>query len=87
MRRHICLVFPIVLVILVLLNSNDVLVESRALRSEAKSKSTNHDATERVTIIGKVSFSSSAKKKRDKVLARYQISTMASGPSRKGSGH
>lgn len=87
MRRHICLVFPIVLVILVLSNSNDVLVESRALRSEAKSKSTNHDAAEMVTITGKVSFSSSAKKKRDRVLARYQMSTMASGPSRKGSGH
>lgn len=87
MRRHICLVFPIVLVILVLSNSNDVLVESRALRSEAKSKSTNHDAAEKVTITGKASFSSSAKKKRERVLVRYQMFTMASGPSRKGSGH
>lgn len=91
MRRHICLLFPTLLVmILVLSNSNDVLVECRALRSGGvrSRSSTGHGAAERGRmIIEKASVFAELKKMRDMVFVRYQMSTMASGPSRKGSGH
>ncbi|KAL6277597.1 hypothetical protein ACE6H2_021198 [Prunus campanulata] len=82
--RHFCLCLLVLMALVFFSQSNVVVVqvECRALRSKVSGNGHR--------LIGsKPSFSSSAtaRKKRDKVFVRYQMSTLASGPSRKGSGH
>lgn len=77
----------LVLVLMMLLSTTKLcLVDGRALRPETEVK--NKTAVDGRDFVPKASVSDTAKNTGGRVLTRDQeVFTMASGPSRKGSGH